>query len=82
MAELERTRESVQGSLDPEYLKQREKAGWRLVGVEWEREAEVREPESEAKPGPRAEDPRMGCAWEGTAHISKKIRTRCSFCSP
>jgi hypothetical protein len=38
MAKLERVRESVQGALDPEYLKQREQAGWRLVGVEWERE--------------------------------------------
>jgi hypothetical protein len=41
MAKLERIRESLEGSLDPEYLKQREQAGWRLVGVEWEREAEV-----------------------------------------
>jgi hypothetical protein len=41
MAKIERTRESVEGSLDPEYLKLREKAGWRLVGVEWEREAET-----------------------------------------
>jgi hypothetical protein len=41
MAKLERVRESVEGSLDPEYLKQRERAGWRLVGVEWERETEV-----------------------------------------
>ena len=38
MAKLERVREPVQGALDPEYLKQREQAGWRLVGVEWERE--------------------------------------------
>ena len=72
MAELERTRESVQGSLDPEYLKQREKAGWRLVGVEWEREAEVREPESEAKPGPRAEDPPYGVRVGGDcAHLEE-----------
>ena len=44
MAKLERIRESVEGSLDPEYLKQREKAGWRLVGIEWEREAEIPAP--------------------------------------
>jgi hypothetical protein len=50
MAKLERIRESVEGSLDPEYLKQREKAGWRLVGVEWEREAEERRAESEDRP--------------------------------
>jgi len=41
MANIEHIRESVEGSLDSEYLKQREKAGWRLVGVEWEREAAV-----------------------------------------
>jgi hypothetical protein len=56
MAKLERVRESVEGSLDPEYLKQREKAGWRLVGVEWEREAEVSAGEREA----RLEDPPYG----------------------
>ena len=61
MAKLERIRESLEGSLDPEYLKQREKAGWRLVGVEWEREAEVPEQaEAEAKPGSRVEDPPYG----------------------
>jgi len=48
MAKLERIRESVEGALDPEYVKLREKAGWRLVGVEWERETEsaTREPAS------------------------------------
>ncbi len=44
MAKPERVRESVQGSLDAEYLKQRAQAGWKLVGVEWERVA----PEAEA----------------------------------
>ena len=38
MAKLERIRESLEGSLDPEYLKQRQQAGWRMVGIEWERE--------------------------------------------
>ena len=60
MAKLERIRESVEGSLDPEYLKQREKAGWRLVGVEWEREADERLGESEDRPGSRVEDPPYG----------------------
>lgn len=61
MAKLERVRESLEGSLDPEYLKQREKAGWRLVGVEWERETEAQERgESEGKSGPRIEDPPYG----------------------
>jgi hypothetical protein len=56
MAGLERVRESLEGSLDPEYLKQREKAGWRLVGVEWEREAGV----AAAEPEPRIEEPPFG----------------------
>jgi hypothetical protein len=56
MAKLERVRESVEGSLDPEYLKQREKAGWRLVGVEWERETEISADERET----RLEDPPYG----------------------
>jgi hypothetical protein len=61
MAKLERIRESVEGSLDPEYLKQRETAGWRLVGVEWEREAEIpSQGESEGGPGSRVEDPPYG----------------------
>ena len=37
MADGERIRESLQGPLDPTYLKQREQAGWKLVAVEWER---------------------------------------------
>jgi hypothetical protein len=41
MAKLERIRESMEGNLDPEYLKQRQQGGWRLVGVEWERETET-----------------------------------------
>jgi len=72
MAKLERIRESLEGSLDPEYFKQREKAGWRMVGVEWEREAEVREPESEAKPVSRVEDPPYGVRVGGDcAHLEE-----------
>ena len=41
---LERIRESMEGNLDPEYLKQRQQGGWRLVGVEWERELETDAP--------------------------------------
>ena len=41
MAKLERIRESLEGNLDPEYLRQRQQQGWRLVGVEWERETET-----------------------------------------
>ena len=39
MPNLEHLRELVVGTLDPERLQEREKAGWRLVAVEWEREA-------------------------------------------
>src|SRR5580700_548269 len=61
MAKLERIRESLEGSLDPEYVKQRERAGWRLVGVEWERATEAQERgESEGTSGPRLEDPPYG----------------------
>jgi Recombinase len=41
MAKLERIRESLEGNLDPEYMKQRQQAGWRMVGIEWEREKAV-----------------------------------------
>jgi hypothetical protein len=40
MAKTERIRESLEGKLDQEHLKQRQQAGWRMVGVEWEREKE------------------------------------------
>jgi len=39
MAESERIYERCNGALDPQYVREREAAGWRLVGVEWEREA-------------------------------------------
>lgn len=39
MPDSERIRESVEGSLDPQYVRERQAAGWRLVGVEWERAA-------------------------------------------
>jgi hypothetical protein len=39
MADSEHIRESLQGSLDATYVKQREQAGWKLVAVEWERVA-------------------------------------------
>jgi hypothetical protein len=37
MANPERIREACNGSLDPQYVRERQDAGWRLVGVEWER---------------------------------------------
>lgn len=39
MADSERIHETVEGTLDPQYVRERQAAGWRLVGVEWERAA-------------------------------------------
>jgi hypothetical protein len=38
MSNSERIHESCKGSLDSKYLREREDAGWRLVGLEWERD--------------------------------------------
>ena len=40
MAKTERIREAFDRPLDLSYLRERERAGWRLVGLEWEREVE------------------------------------------
>jgi len=48
----ERIRESCNGSLDPQYLRERQDGGWRLVGVEWERGTTAHEP---AEPPAREE---------------------------
>ncbi|MGH9713661.1 MAG: recombinase family protein [Candidatus Acidiferrales bacterium] len=61
MAKLERVRESVEGSLDAEYVKQRERAGWKLVAVEWQRESDGTAPELE----PRLEDAPFGVRVAG-----------------
>jgi hypothetical protein len=45
MAKVERIRELVLGSVDPQYVKQREESGWKLVALEWQREAEGEEPQ-------------------------------------
>jgi hypothetical protein len=44
MSNSERIHESCNGSIDPKYLRERQEAGWKLVGVEWERETLVRNP--------------------------------------
>jgi hypothetical protein len=44
MSKTERIHETCSGSLDPRYLRERHDAGWRLVGVEWEREAQTEGP--------------------------------------
>jgi len=61
MTKLERVRESVEGSLDPEYVKQRERAGWRLVAVEWQRESDAEAPE----PAPHVEETPFGVRVAG-----------------
>jgi hypothetical protein len=39
MANQERLREIISGPLDPDYLRQREAAGWRVAAVEWVRDS-------------------------------------------
>jgi len=41
MPKQEHLRELVAGELDPDHLKQRADEGWRLVAIEWQREAEA-----------------------------------------
>jgi hypothetical protein len=43
MAKLERIREVLSKPLEPEYVRLRAEAGWKLVAVEWERELEEAE---------------------------------------
>ena len=45
MAKVERIREVLSKPLEPEYVKQRAEAGWKLVAVEWEHEVEADEKE-------------------------------------
>ncbi|HXX23569.1 MAG TPA: recombinase family protein [Terriglobia bacterium] len=52
MAKLERVREVLSKPLEPEYVKLRAEAGWKLVAVEWEREVE----EAEKPPRPAIEE--------------------------
>jgi hypothetical protein len=57
MAKMEQIRDAVSGPLDPAYLKQRAEAGWELVALEWQRQAERPEPERRGV----AEDVPYGC---------------------
>ncbi|MGA2075947.1 MAG: recombinase family protein [Terriglobia bacterium] len=52
MAKLERVREVLSKPLEPEYIKLRAEAGWKLVAVEWEREVE----EPQREPGRSLEE--------------------------
>ena len=56
MKKVESMRETLSSLLTPEYLKQREEAGWRPVAVEWQREVTLFEakPEEAGSAGPEA----------------------------
>jgi Recombinase len=56
MARLERIREKFTGPLELDYVRERERAGWRLVAVEWERETEA----EKAAPEPGIEEAPFG----------------------
>jgi hypothetical protein len=75
MAKLERVREALEGSLDPEYLKQRQQAGWRMVGIEWEREKAV---ESEI-PRTTVEDVPFGTRVAGDCEHLEENPTEMQF---
>lgn len=47
MARVERIRESVTGTVDADHMQQKTEAGWRLVALEWQREIQSEEGESE-----------------------------------
>jgi hypothetical protein len=47
MKKVESLRETLSSLLTPEYLKQKEEAGWRPVAVEWQREVTLFEARSE-----------------------------------
>ena len=57
MSNSERIRESCSGSLDPRYVRERQDAGWRLVGVEWEREAPAQRTMQPDAGSPRSASP-------------------------
>jgi hypothetical protein len=43
MAKNEHVRELINGELDPEHVRARAAAGWKMVAVEWQREVETSE---------------------------------------
>jgi hypothetical protein len=60
MSNSERIREACDGELDPQYVKAREAAGWRLVSVEWERRVDAAQSGApEVGGGREAEDARQ-----------------------
>jgi hypothetical protein len=75
MAKMERIRESLEGNLDPEYLRQRQQAGWRMVGIEWEREKTV---DAEA-PRTAVEDAPFGTRVSGDCEHLEENPTEMQF---
>jgi hypothetical protein len=51
MKKIEWIREALSVWPSPEYIKERETAGWRMIAVEWEREVEVERAASQAGMG-------------------------------
>jgi hypothetical protein len=47
MKKIQWMREDLSGWPSPEYVKEKENAGWRLVAVEWQREVEAEPPQRE-----------------------------------
>lgn len=50
MPKREHIRETVTGSIDFNYVREREQRGWRLVALEWEAQTESAEPSGPAAP--------------------------------
>jgi hypothetical protein len=55
MKKIESMRDAVSAWPSPEYVRNHEAAGWRLVAVEWQREVET-EPEMPSAPSPSMEE--------------------------
>lgn len=51
MKKIEWVREAVTGWPEPQYLQQRQNAGWRVAAIEWEREVEEPGPAPQHAPG-------------------------------
>lgn len=80
MAEGERIRESLQGSLDATYVKQREQAGWKLVAVEWERAAAAPEvPAAPVEVPPSFQDAPFGLRVAGDCEHLEQNPTEMEF---
>jgi Recombinase len=79
MAEGERIRESLQGSLDATYVKQREQAGWRLVAVEWERAAAPEVPVAPVEVPPSLQDTPFGLRVAGDCEHLEQNPTEMEF---